>query len=211
VEGATVHAVAPSRARRRGTFSAFRRPFLTDPIFWIAAGIAVAIGVVVSGALIAFGGRMPDSVLSWGVAALFFVIAGWLSFKLLAMGLNTSRAIEEAEPANEARAQKLEGTGRAAGATLGKGAARLVKGRSKGTAKPAAQTPPAAPTPSPTVATPPPAPAPAPTPTPAPRPAPAAAPAPGPTADEKPDVTVDKAARVLGSMVGRRLADRKKD
>jgi pyruvate/2-oxoglutarate dehydrogenase complex dihydrolipoamide acyltransferase (E2) component len=193
VEGATVHAVAPSRARRRGTFSAFRRPFLTDPIFWIAAGIAVLIGVAVSGALIAFGGRMPDSVLSWGVAALFFVIAGWLSFKLLAMGLNTSRALEEAEPANETRAQKLEGTGRVAGATLGKGAARLVKGRSKGTPKaaPAAAAP--APAPASATSTPPPAPAPA------------------PAAEEKPDVTVDKAARVLGSMVGKRLADRKKD
>jgi MFS family permease len=183
--------VAPSRARRRGTFSAFRRPFLTDPIFWIAAGIAIVIGVVVSGALIAFGGRMPDSVLSWGVAVLFFVIAGWLSFKLLAMGLNTSRALEEAEPANESRAQKLEGTGRAAGATLGKGAARLVKGRSKGTPKAPAD--------------------PAPTAAPAPAPSPTPAPAPAPAAEEKPEVTVDKAARVLGSMVGKRLADRKKD
>lgn len=203
MEGATVHAVAPSRARRRGTFSAFRRPFITDPIFWIAAGMSIAIGVVVSAVLIAFGGRMPDSVLSWGVAALFFVIAGWLSFKLLAMGLNTSKAIEESEPANEARAQKLEGTGRMAGATLGKGAARLVKGRSKGSSKPAPDAPPAAapaaPAPAPAAATPPPAPAPAPAPTAA------------PTPDAKPDVTVDKAARVLGSMVGKRLADRKKD
>ena len=203
MEGATVHAVAPSRARRRGTFSAFRRPFLTDPIFWIAAGIAIVIGVVVSGALIAFGGRMPDSVLSWGVAVLFFVIAGWLSFKLLAMGLNTSRALEEAEPANESRAQKLEGTGRAAGATLGKGAARLVKGRSKDTSKPAADAAPPATTPAPAPAPAPAASNPPPTPTPAPAPAPAA--------EEKPEVTVDKAARVLGSMVGKRLADRKKD
>lgn len=211
MEGATVHTVAPSRARRRGTFSAFRKPFLTDPIFWIAAGIAIVIGVVVSAALLAFGGRMPDSLLSWGIAVLFFTVAGWLSFKLLAMGLNTSRALEDAEPANESRAQKLEGTGRVAGATLGKGAARLVKGRSKSTPKaaPAAPTPPTAATAAPA---PPPAAAPAPAPTPAATPAPAAAPTPAPAAEEeKPDVTVDKAARVLGSMVGRRLADRKKD
>jgi len=198
--------VAPSRARRRGTFGAFRRPFITDPVFWIAAGISIVIGLAVSGALVAFGGRMPDSALSWGVAVLFFAVAGWLSFKLLAMGLNTSRAIEEADVADERRAQKLESTGRTAGAVLGKGASRLARGRS---AKAPAAAPPAgaAPTPAP-------APAPAPTSTPsAPRAAAAAAPpsAPASAGAEGGDVTVDKAARVLGSMVGRRLAERKKD
>lgn len=197
--------MAPSSARRRrGTFSAFRRPFVTDPIFWIAAGMSIAIGVFVSGALVAFGGRFPDSLLSWGVAALFFVIAGWLAFKLLAMGLNTSKALEEDEVADPKRAASLESTGRSAGAVAGKGAAALLsRGKKKAKSTPASDAPTTvAPTPGPT-----PAPA-APTPAPAPAPAPAPSVAAGEDASE---VTVDKAARVFGSMVGRRLAERRKD
>jgi hypothetical protein len=207
-EGATVAAVAPSSARRRGTFGAFRRPFLTDPVFWIAAALAVTIGLVISAALVALGGRVPDSPLSWGVAILIFVVAGWLSFKLLAMGLNTSRALEEAEVANPTRAASLESTGRSAGALAGRGAASLMKrGKKKGAATaapPVASPAPPTPTPAPT-----PAPAPAPAPTPAATTPPATQPAPAPAADD--DVTVDKAARVLGSMVGKRLAARRKD
>jgi hypothetical protein len=193
--------VAPSSARRRGTFGAFRRPFLTDPVFWIAAGLAIAIGLVISAALVALGGRVPDSPLSWGVAILIFAVAGWLSFKLLAMGLNTSRALEEAEVANPKRAASLESTGRSAGALAGKGAASLMK---RGKKKTPTSTPPAAAAPTPA-----PAPAPAAATAPAPAPAPAAAPAATPATDD--DVTVDKAARVLGSMVGKRLAARRKD
>jgi pyruvate/2-oxoglutarate dehydrogenase complex dihydrolipoamide acyltransferase (E2) component len=185
--------VAPSSARRRrGTFAAFRRPFVTDPVFWIAALLAVAIGVAISAVLVALGGSVPDSVLAWSVATLIFVIAGWLSFKLLAMGLNTSRALEEAAVADETRAASMENKGRSAGAVAGRGAAALMKrGRKRssstaGAAK-ASSTP-----------------APAADPTPQPAPAPTAEAAP-------PDVTVDKAARVLGSMVGRRLAERRKD
>ena len=189
--------MAPSSARRRrGTFAAFRRPFVTDPVFWIAALLAVAIGVAISAALMALGGSVPDSVLAWSVATLIFVIAGWLSFKLLAMGLNTSRALEEAAVADEARAASMENKGRSAGAVAGRGAAALMKRGRKRTAS-AATTPAGATTAAPTSA-----PAAAPTPQPAPAPAAEAAP---------PVVTIDKAARVLGSMVGRRLADRRKD
>jgi len=189
-EGATVAAVAPSSVRRRGTFSAFRRPFLTDPVFWIAAGLSLAIGLLISGALVALGGRVPDSPLSWGVAALIFVIAGWLSFKLLAMGLNTSRALEEVEEANPTRAASLESKGRSAGALAGRGAASVMRwGKKPGTAS----TPPAAPPSGPGPAS---------------APTAAAAAQPAPATD---DVTVDKAARVLGSMVGKRLAARRKD
>ena len=189
-EGATVAAVAPSSVRRRGTFSAFRRPFLTDPVFWIATGLSLAIGLLISGALVALGGRVPDSPLSWGVAALIFVIAGWLSFKLLAMGLNTSRALEEVEEANPTRAASLESKGRSAGALAGRGAASVMRwGKKTGTAS----TPPAAPPSGPGPAS---------------APTAAAAAQPAPATD---DVTVDKAARVLGSMVGKRLAARRKD
>jgi hypothetical protein len=195
--------VAPSRARRRGTFGAFRRPFITDPVFWIAAAMATAIGVLVSGTLIAFGGRMPDSVLSWGVAALFFVIAGWLSFKLLAMGLNTSKALEEAQVADPKRAASLENKGRSAGAVAGRGAAALMRrGRKRSTGTSSGTTD----------ATPEPAPRATPTPAPAPDPGvPTATPTAASATEATPEVTVDKAARVFGSMVGRRLAERRKD
>lgn len=189
--------MAPSSARRRrGTFAAFRRPFITDPIFWLAAVLAVALGVVVSGAAVALGGRVPDSALAWGVAILVFAIAGWLSFKLLAMGLNTSKALEEADVTDPKRAASLESKGRSAGAIAGRGAAALRKQSHKpaaGTAPTATSPPPAAPAPAPTSP-----------------PSAAAAPAPA-AADPAPEVTVDKAARVFGSMVGRRLADRRKD
>jgi cytoskeletal protein RodZ len=188
--------VAPSSARRRGTFSAFRRPFLTDPVFWIAAGMSIAIGVLVSSVLVALGGRFPDSLLSWGVAILFFVIAGWLSFKLLAMGLNTSRALEESQPSDERRAASLENKGRSAGAVAGKGAAALMK-RGKKSAAPSTDVRSGSPAPEPSPTSP---------------ATEATSAAATPAADGSgTDVTVDKAARVLGSMVGRRLADRRKD
>ena len=136
---------------------------------------------------------------------MIFVVAGWLSFKLLAMGLNTSRALEEAEVADRARAADPREHGPfGRRASLGKGAASLMKrGKKKGAAgrrRSAGRR--AAPS----------------TPAPAPAAGPGipprlrtARPAPHrpPAADD--DVTVDKAARVLGSMVGKRLADRRKD
>ena len=45
--------VAPSSARRPGSLSAFRQPFVTDRIFWIAALLSLVIGVLVGGALYA--------------------------------------------------------------------------------------------------------------------------------------------------------------
>jgi hypothetical protein len=176
--------VAPSSARRRGTLGAFRRPFFTYLVFWIAAGLSIAIALVISAVLVALGGRVPDSLLGWGVAVFIFVIAGWLSFKLLAMGLNTSRALEETHVADEKRAASLESKGRTAGALAGRGAASLM---TRGKKKPAAAAPAAPPPPT------------------------AAAPAPAAAEEARPDLTVDKAARVLGSMVGRRLTDRRKD
>jgi hypothetical protein len=97
-----------------------------------------------------------------------FAIAGWLSFKLLAMGLNTSRALEETDVADPKRSASLESKGRSAGAMAGRGAAALMKRGKKKKAPAAAD-------------------------------------------NATPDVTVDNAARVLGSMVGRRLASRRKD
>ncbi|HEY6532056.1 MAG TPA: hypothetical protein VIY72_07115 [Acidimicrobiales bacterium] len=166
------------RRTRRGTFAAFRRPVVTDLVFWLAVGLAVLFGLVVSAALLMVLG-LPDGVLGWIWPVGAFAASGWLGFKLLAMGINTSRALEpSAEPVDEARAQSLENTGRAAGAVLGKGAAKLVRRKHP--------------------------PAPVAEPEPEPQRAPTA------EAEPTPEVTVDKAARVIGSMVGRRLADRKR-
>jgi hypothetical protein len=191
---ATVAGVAPpDRRPRRGTFAAFRRPVVGDPVFWLAAAFALLAGTVVGGGLLLAMG-VPDRALPWIWPVGAFVLVGWLAFKLLAMGINTSRALEPgADPSSEARAQTLEAGGRAAGAVLGKGTAKLVGRKpqpSSGTAPPPTA---AAATPSPEVD--------------GPR---ADGPAGTPTASTAPDVTVDKAARVLGSMVGRRLADRKR-
>jgi hypothetical protein len=154
--------------------------------------MAIVIGVVVSAVIVALGGRAPDSVLSWGVAILLFAIAGWLSFKLLAMGLNTGKVLEEPEVADPARAASLESKGRSAGAVAGRGAAALMKRGRKGSGS-------VPPTPSAPSAS-----------APAPDPAAEAPTTPTPGAAPEAEVTVDKAARVLGSMVGRRLGDRKK-
>ena len=179
--------VAPSSARRPGSLSAFRQPFVTDRIFWIAALLSLVIGVLVGGALYALSGAQ-NSFIGLSVPIVGAVVALWLSFKLLAMGMNTGRALEDAQVVDEGRANALESKGRTAGAAVGRGTAALLNSRRK-------------PTPSPT---------PSATPT---EPSAAADGAAGPTSapEAKPQVTVDKAARVIGSMVGRRLADRRKD
>ena len=180
--------VAPSSARRRGSLSAFRQPFVTDPVFWIAVVLSLVIGVLVGGALYALSGAQ-SSFLGLAVPAIGAVVALSLAFKLLAMGMNTGRALEDAQVVDEERATALESKGRTAGAAVGRGAAALLNNRKKPAASPAA---------------------PPPTPT---EPSPAAERAAGPTSapEAKPEVTVDKAARVIGSMVGRRLAERRKD
>jgi hypothetical protein len=178
---------SPAR-RRRGTFAAFRRPVLGDPVFWLTFGLALVAGLVVGGGLMVVMG-IPDTAVVWLWPIIGAVLAGWLAFKLLAMGINTSRALEQgAAPADEGRARGMEAGGRAAGAALGKGARTLLGGRRSPapSATRAEAVPPsasAAPT----------------TPTSGGEPSP----------PSRPEVTVDKAARVLGSMVGRRLGGRK--
>jgi hypothetical protein len=164
-----------------------------DPVFWLAAAFALLAGAVVGGGLLLAMG-VPDRALPWIWPVGAFVLVGWLAFKLLAMGINTSRALESgADPSSEARAQTLEAGGRAAGAVLGKGAAKLVRRKPQRLSGAEPAPPAAAATPAPGVTRP--------------RPDGSAGPSTAPTT---PDVTVDKAARVLGSMVGRRLADRKR-
>jgi hypothetical protein len=164
-----------------------------DPVFWLATAFALLAGTVVGGGLLLAMG-VPDGALAWIWPIGAFLLVGWLAFKLLAMGINTSRALEPgADPTSEARAQSLEAGGRAAGAVLGKGAAKLVRRTPQPSSDAAPAPPTAAASPAAEVE----------------RPHPDA-PAGTPTTAPAPDVTVDKAARVLGSMVGRRLADRKR-
>jgi hypothetical protein len=180
--------VASPDRRRRGTFAAFRRPVLGDPVFWLTLGFSLLAGLVVGGALLAVLG-IPDTAIVWLWPIIGFALTGWLAFKLLAMGINTSRALEQASPpADDGRARTMEAGGRAAGAALGKGARTLLGRRGS---SPSSSTPTSSSTPAPPGATPA-------------DPEPAAGPAPSS------DVTVDRAARVLGSMVGRRLGERKK-
>lgn len=180
-----------SPTRGRSTLGAFRRPFVTDPVFWIAAVLSLLIGALVGGGLYVLTGAQTTA-LGLGVPIVAGVVALWLSFKLLAMGMNTSRALEEAQVADEPRAQALEDKGRAAGAAVGRGAAALVnRGKPKPSTPPPASPAPSSPSAPPSGSAPPSTP-----------PAPASADGDG--------VTVDKAARVLGSMVGRRLGERRK-
>ncbi len=178
--------MAPSPARHRGSLAAFRRPVVADLVFWLTALLALAVAGLAGGAVLVLAG-VPDSALGWVWPALAAAVGFWLGFKLLAMGMNTARAVEEAPVVDDRRAASMEATGRAAGAALGRGTAALVKGRRKG----ARPTPPGAAEGS----------------------RPATEPAAQPAAGEQPttpEVTVDRAARVLGSMVGRRLAERRK-
>ena len=202
--------MAPSRSRRRGTFGAFRRPFVTDLVFWVAALVALAFGALVGALVLAMLG-VPGSWVGWLPVAVALVVAGWLAFKLLVMGMNMSRALHHPEPADDARASTLEGTGRAAGALAGRGAAALAR-RTRGTS--------ATPSGSPETPTPPPVPdAPGPdVPTPGPEPEPVATGSEPPRAEPaRPvpepggQVTVDRAARVIGSMIGRRVGARRRD
>ena len=141
--------MARSSKPRRGTFGAFRRPFLTDPVFWIAAGMSVVAGIVIGIGLFALTGAQT-SFIGLAVPLVGAVLALCLTFKLLAMGMNTSRALEETQVVDEPRAQALEDKGRAAGAVVGKGAAALVNRRKRPNPAPApTASPPSTPTPPP--------------------------------------------------------------
>jgi hypothetical protein len=132
---------------------------------------------------------VPHTTLGWVWGALIFVIGFAIARVCLSLGLNTSAAFEKGarEAAVEGRGETFEATGRRAGAVVGKGLNKVAR---IGAPKPANQ--------------------------PGPKPAAETKPAAGTTSSNgeappaKPAVTVDKAARVIGSMVGRRSAERRK-
>ncbi len=124
----------------------------------------------------------PHTTLGWVWGALIFVIGFAIARVCLSLGLDTSAAFEKGarEAAVEGRGESFEATGRRAGAVVGKGLSKVAR---IGAPKPAAEAEP--------------------------RSAAETTSSQGEAAPAKAEVTVDKAARVIGSMVGRRSAERR--
>jgi hypothetical protein len=160
----------------------------------LIAALSAVVGALAVALLFMLAG-LPHSLygLMWG--GLIFVIGFTVARVCLSLGLNTSAAFEKGarEAAVEGRGDSLEATGRRAGAVVGKGLNKVAR----------IGAPKASPTPTPS----PNAPS-----TTADTASGALGPAESPSANPeppKPEVTVDKAARVIGSMVGRRVAQRR--
>ena len=148
----------------------------------VVGALAVALLFMIAG--------VPRTTFGWGWAALAFVVGFAVARVCLSLGINTSAAFERGarEAAAGGRGDSFEATGRRAGAVVGKGLNKVAR---IGAPKP--KSPPttaAAPTTSDDRSA-------------------SSSPSEAPTAAPKPDVTVDKAARVIGSMVGRRVAQRR--
>ena len=88
--------------------------------------LSVVIGVLIGAALYALSGAQ-SSFIGLAVPIIGAVVALWLSFKLLAMGMNTGRALEDTQVVDEERAAALESKGRTAGAAVGRGTAALLE------------------------------------------------------------------------------------
>jgi hypothetical protein len=158
----------------------------------LIAVLSTVVGVLAVALLFMLAG-IPDSVYGWMWGALIFVTGFAVARVCLSLGLNTSAAFEKGarEAAVEGRGDSLEATGRRAGAVVGKGLNKVARiGAPKASPAPSPTTPPT---------------------TTADERYEAGAAEPSTTDSEppKPEVTVDKAARVIGSMVGRRVAQRR--
>lgn len=145
----------------------------------LIAALSAVVGALAVGLLFMVAG-VPHTTSGWVWAALIFAIGFAIARVCLSLGLNTSAAFEKG-----AREAAVEGRGDSLEATGRRAGAVVGKGLNKvariGAPKPAAETKPATDTSS----------------------------AQGDPAPTKPDITVDKAARVVGSMVGRRVAQRR--
>lgn len=151
-------------------------------------GLSALVGGAAVGLLFLIAGT-PRTLLGWAWGVLAFGLGFLITRTTLSMGMNTSAAFEQgiSEAASESRGATFEATGRKAGAIVGKGLNTVARiGVPKPTAPP---TSPAASTSDEGTA---------------------ASSAPSDTgAAPKPEVTVDRAARVIGSMIGRRTAERR--
>ena len=136
---------------------------------------------------------VPQNIIGWVWGTLIFVIGFAIARVCLSIGLKTSAAFQRGphEAAVGGRGDSLEASGRRAGAVVGKGLNKVARiGTPKAPSTPSPGTPQttaaaeshATGTGEPSTTDP---------------------------APPKPEVTVDKAARVIGSMVGRRVAQRR--
>ena len=158
----------------------------------LIAVLSAVVGALAVALLFMLAG-IPHSLYGWMWGALIFVIGFAVARVCLSLGLNTSAAFEKGarEAAVEGRGDSFEATGRRAGAVVGKGLNKVAR----------IGAPKTSPAPSPNAAS---------------TTADATSGEPGPGESHmvdpepaRPDVTVDKAARVIGSMVGRRVAQRR--
>jgi len=189
--------------RRRGVLRHYDRPLHRDQLFLLVAGSSLLVTIVFVGIVMLLTGLPADPV-DWVRPALLGLLVAVLSFRLLGIGVTTSRKFQEglrgrsggprgaAGPGDPA-GHDFEATGRAAGAVVGRA---LRRTRSADRAVSAAGASAAPPRRDPE----------ADAPASAPDAALAATPS-RPTGPTRP--TVGRAARVAGAMDGRRRADRR--
>jgi hypothetical protein len=199
----------------------YDRPLWRDRLFWIVAVPSGLVTALFVGTVLLLAG-VPEDPIGWLRPVLLGIVVLVLSFRLLGAGVTTSRRFRTGlGEGSTARPGDLESKGRAAGAVVGRAlrAGRTTAGADAEPARVAAQ--PAAP-PAPTGAATEPADGHHTAPDSDPGPSitiaadaatsPAAAPEPPPVTIATPSTAdaVDRAARVAGAMLGRRLAERRR-
>jgi hypothetical protein len=178
------------RRRKRGVLRHYDRPLWRDRMFWVVALPSVLATAVIVGVLLVVWG-VPESALGWVRLVVVGLLVVNLGFRLLGFSLVTTRHFQRGVGEGSAKRDgDWEDKGRAAGAVVGKAIASTRKATS-GTSNasgspPPSDKPPAAPS--------------------TPAPSTTSASTPEPSTKE----TVDKAARVVGGMVGKRLAERRR-
>jgi hypothetical protein len=173
------------RRRTRGLLRHYDRPLWRDPMFWVVAlPSVVATAVIVPLLLVLWG--VPESAFAWVRIVVLGLIVLNLAFRVLGFSLVTTRHFQRGLGEGSAKRDgDWEDKGRAAGAVVGKAIASTRKASSGTSAT--SSGPPSSDDPLATPSTP-------------------AVEKAAPTTKE----TVDKAARVAGGMVGRRLAERRR-
>jgi hypothetical protein len=176
----------------------YDRPSWRDRMFWVVAVPSVVATAVVVGLLLLLWG-VPDAGFAWVRLVVVGLIVLNLSFRVLGFSLVTSRHFQRGLGEGSAKRDgDWEDKGRAAGAVVGKAIASTRKATS-GTSTPSSRPRQSDKTPTPTAES---------------TPTPTASPTPTDTSTNTPESStkeiVDKAARVVGGMVGRRLAERRR-
>lgn len=115
-----------SRQKRSSTLRAYGPPFWRDVMFWIAAGLALLVGVLVVIVLFMLLST-PRTNAGWAWTIGLFVISVWSGFVILSLGLNTARGVERgAKDADSTRGDRFEAHGRKAGKVIGTGLAKVT-------------------------------------------------------------------------------------